>query len=382
MKPLPTKFLPAELASPDEIRRQHLLLASAPLARKLLDAMPDPVFVLNEARQIVCMNRAAQDKTARHVEDLLGRRVGEVLGCRHAFEEGDACGTLESCTVCGAAGATAGALKGRRAARECRIQTREPGADLDLLVWATPFEHAGAKFIVFAASDIGHEKRRRVLERVFFHDALNLAGAVRGLAELMPGAGPAQLEVFFEDLVRSSRQLIEEISSQRDLAAAESGELAVAPKPCAARGLLESLAGLYRAHDAAKGRTIVVEPGAPEESLVTEPVLLARVLGNMLKNALEAEPKGAEIRLGARRESDGRFAFWVRNPTVMRSEVLAQVFQRSFSTKEAGRGLGTYSIRLLVERYLGGSVAVSSEPGRGTEFRIVLPAVLARRSPG
>ena len=50
-----------------------------------------------------------------------------------------------------------------------------------------------------------------------------------------------------------------------------------------------------------------------------------------------------------------------------------QIFQRSFSTKPgAGRGVGTYSARLLTERFLGGELSFESEMGRGTTFTVKL----------
>ena len=57
----------------------------------------------------------------------------------------------------------------------------------------------------------------------------------------------------------------------------------------------------------------------------------------------------------------------------MSQEAQLQVFQRSFSTKGRGRGLGTYSVKLLSERYLGGRVSFSSTPEAGTVFRLFLP---------
>jgi len=42
-----------------------------------------------------------------------------------------------------------------------------------------------------------------------------------------------------------------------------------------------------------------------------------------------------------------------------------QVFNRSFSIKGGDRGLGTYSIKLLSERYLNGEVGFTSEEGTG-----------------
>jgi sensor histidine kinase regulating citrate/malate metabolism len=50
-----------------------------------------------------------------------------------------------------------------------------------------------------------------------------------------------------------------------------------------------------------------------------------------------------------------------------------QLFQRSFSTKGEGRGLGTYSIKLLTERILNGKVSFTSSMDDGTTFRVLIP---------
>ena len=60
----------------------------------------------------------------------------------------------------------------------------------------------------------------------------------------------------------------------------------------------------------------------------------------------------------------------------MLREVQLQVFQRSFSTKGTDRGLGTYSMKLLSERYLHGSVSFTSTPEEGTIFRARYPLQL------
>jgi sensor histidine kinase regulating citrate/malate metabolism len=68
--------------------------------------------------------------------------------------------------------------------------------------------------------------------------------------------------------------------------------------------------------------------------------------------------------------------FSVHNAAVMPPEVQMQVFQRSFSTKsEAGRGIGTHSMKLFGERYLGGDVRFISGEPEGTTFSITLPKV-------
>jgi signal transduction histidine kinase len=109
--------------------------------------------------------------------------------------------------------------------------------------------------------------------------------------------------------------------------------------------------------------------------LSTDPTLLRRVMGNLLKNALEATEPGQTVTVGCSPALAG-VELRVHNPGVMPPEVQLQVFHRSFSTKGPGRGLGSYSVRLLGERYLQGRVSFTSTPGSGTTFRLWLPLTL------
>jgi signal transduction histidine kinase len=106
-------------------------------------------------------------------------------------------------------------------------------------------------------------------------------------------------------------------------------------------------------------------------SISTDKVLLKRVLINLLKNALEASPKNATVVLNIYRD-ENTIVFTVYNPGYMSVAVQSQVFQRSFSTKGAGRGLGSYSIKLLTERYLNGNVYFATSEDNGTTFFVTL----------
>lgn len=53
-----------------------------------------------------------------------------------------------------------------------------------------------------------------------------------------------------------------------------------------------------------------------------------------------------------------------------------QIFQRSFSTKGNGRGLGTYSIKFLTEKYLKAKVSFLSNENDGNTFKVDLPLEL------
>ena len=58
----------------------------------------------------------------------------------------------------------------------------------------------------------------------------------------------------------------------------------------------------------------------------------------------------------------------------MPEAVRHQLFQRSFSTREGrGRGIGSYSVKLLTEKYLRGDVSFVSREPEGTTFFVALP---------
>jgi signal transduction histidine kinase len=103
----------------------------------------------------------------------------------------------------------------------------------------------------------------------------------------------------------------------------------------------------------------------------TDKILLQRVIINLLKNALEATPLNGTVTTGIR-NNDDKIIFWVKNDQLIPKDVQMQLFQRSFSTKGAGRGLGSYSIRLLTENYLEGKVNFISNETDRTMFSIEL----------
>ena len=372
---LPTEYAPAERASEEETRRQSELVVADPLASSLLNSIPDMLVILNQQRQIVYANRALYGLLGLTEADagrICGRRPGEVLNCIHAFESEGGCGTTEFCSTCGAVRAILSSQQKKADVQECRI-TQDEGADaLDLRVWATPLEVGGEPFTAFAFVDIGNEKRRQALERLFFHDILNTAGGLKGTVELLNEAGTEEREEYQHLVSDLSDELIEEIQAQRELTDAEGGELAIHPAAVNTVAFLRNVAELYAHHEVASGRHIRVDPGAWDGVLSTDRTLLRRVVGNMAKNALEASTAGATVCLGCEQRDDG-IEFWVHNPAVMPRDVQLQVFQRSFSTKGSGRGLGTYSIKLLTERYLDGRVSFDSSETQGTTFRVCCP---------
>lgn len=372
---LPTSFLPAEKAAAVELEKHRALIAASPLITETLDGMLSFALVLNRQRQAVYANKPFREFLAAHgVTDIVGQRPGNLAGCVHSSETSCGCGTTEACQRCGAAQALALALAGREGLRECRIMSRSLGDDLDLRVSVKPFKYSGEEFLLMSLIDISSEKRREVMERLFFHDIINTAGGVQGLLSLMDASEPGEMKTYVHPASRAADRMIEQILSQKDLAAAERGDLQPKAEELYAREFLKDVAGLFSAHEVAKNKKLAVAADCEDVRIITDRTLLSRVIGNLAKNALEAETAGATVTMSCKKSGDGA-VFTVHNPSRMSEDARLQVFQRSFSTKGAGRGLGTYSIRLLTARYLKGAVSFTTGAD-GTTFCAEYPASL------
>lgn len=370
---LETEFAPAERASEETIKNQVESILNASYLQKLYAAVSDIILILNKERQIVFFNPNLLDVVGKETaESICGMRVGEVLHCSHAFETKGGCGTTKFCKECGAVNAILSAQNGKPDLQECRITRKGSGDALDLKIRTSQLNVNNEEYTVVAVSDISHEKRRRVLERIFFHDIMNTAVGVRGLSELLTIAEEEQLDEFRDMIHSGSEKLVDEIKMQKDLVAAENNELQSNPVSVESIKFLKEIAEIYKRHEVAKDRNLQIDSNSVNITFQSDKTLLFRVIANMTKNALEASAQGDTVTIGCSQEND-KIKFHVHNPSYMPQSVQLQVFQRSFSTKGAGRGLGTYSMKLLSERYLKGSVSFTSSKESGTTFFGIYP---------
>lgn len=332
------------------------------------------MLVLDENRRVVFANHHLQDTLGLGTpEALLGMRPGDLFGCSHAQEHPGGCGESPSCQYCGALMAIRDALAGESAVRECRLTTTH-GTARDYRVWAVPYQRQRQTYVVFSLLDISAEKRREALERTFFHDLLNTAGGISGMTDLLVNAAlePAERNEVTDIVHRASHRLLDEIRSAQILALAEAGDVVLSPTCIDVAALVGDLRKTFTRYPG--GETLNFELPSPPEGIALESdaTILVRILANLLKNAIEASSPGDTVALTVETDAE-TVRFHVANSKAMPLAVQRQVFQRSFSTKGPGRGLGTYSVRLFTEQYLGGRVSFTSSVGKGTIFTVTLP---------
>lgn len=379
-----TYFASPEKDDAATVRSMSEKLEALPLLRPMLDAFPTMALLLSEKRQILMSNRLFDEAVPHSDDDMfLGKRLGDCIGCEVAAGSPAGCGTGNACRMCGAVLAMLEAGEGRRSMRECSISIagEEGPQALEYRVFAVPMRLAEEDVTMLSLVDISDELRRHALERIFFHDVLNTASGVRSVADLFRIVTGEEREELIDDLDGLTDQLIEEILTQRDILSAERGDLHVLGTDIGTGDLLDHISALYRYHQLARERTLKLENNAPEVTFTSDPTLLARVLGNLTKNALEACAAGDTVTVGCNAVGDDSIRFFVHNSAVMPEDVQLRMFRRSFTTKGVGRGLGTYSARLLTEKFLDGCIGFVSTVEEGTVFHVTFPLKNGKASP-
>jgi putative PEP-CTERM system histidine kinase len=111
----------------------------------------------------------------------------------------------------------------------------------------------------------------------------------------------------------------------------------------------------------------------PQLRVLADRERLERVVGHLIQNAIEATPRTGSVRIRLRREAGQAVIEIADTGEGMTEEFIRERLFKPFdSTKSAGMGIGVFESREYINE-LGGSLEVSSKPGAGTTFRVLLP---------
>ncbi len=363
-------FDPAQKVSSVKIRSQAQDIIRSPFFTELLKDTPNVLMILNEYRQVVYLNRNPVPGDKALSGNGLGQRPGECLGCINITSGELGCGSSDFCRVCGFNAAISASEGGEEGQDECNIALKN-GASLTLSVSTNPFTFKGEQYIFCALEDISEKKRREMLESIFLHDILNTAAILNGLSDTYKELPEEQVK---EMLSEVADNISDEVQSYRLISSAENQLL----KPnFTMLDIADIVSEVVRSlHNMHKYKFRKTDLDVSVGNIVTERTLLRRVLMNMIKNAFEASRQEDVVRISARYDKKKQKAIVsVQNPQVIPKNDQLKLFQKSFSTKGRGRGWGTYSIKILTEKYLQGRVRFSSDKDPGTIFTIEIPSL-------
>ncbi|MHC4704433.1 MAG: sensor histidine kinase [Planctomycetota bacterium] len=353
-----TFFAPAGRASQIALRKSVEHITSNPIADTLLQTVSGLLAILNEKRQILALNASLMRSLGiDNAEEVLGLRPGEAIECIHAHDHAGGCGTSRHCITCGAAIAMVSALDTNSA------QER-----------TSPVVFDNERFLLLFLQDCTVQQQQAALEYVFFHDIQNMISGLKLISNMLDSEQDPQLRrEHVACIAQITHQLDREIEIQRCLTTEESHTFSLLMEEVDVENVANEMKTMLSNHAVSLGKTFSFVEPIPQVAITSDAALLKRILANMIINAFEATEPGGMVRFWVD-QTDEHLSFYVWNRQTIPPENRLRVFQRNYSTKaDSGRGLGTYSMKLFGETYLGGEVGFVSSETNGTTFHLRLP---------
>jgi signal transduction histidine kinase len=183
------------------------------------------------------------------------------------------------------------------------------------------------------------------------------------------------------NIMTSGQGLLALINDVLDLARLEAGKLKLHPAPLDPAAMCEQAAALIRPAAEAKHLELKVLAPAGLPAVTQDAGKLGQILSNLLGNAVKFTPEGGRVTLAAE-AADGWLELTVADTGVgippEEQELVFDKFRQAshpLTREQGGTGLGLSIVRELA-KLLGGDVTLRSELGRGSRFRVRVPADL------
>jgi signal transduction histidine kinase len=181
------------------------------------------------------------------------------------------------------------------------------------------------------------------------------------------------------EFIRSStNELTEMVNDLLDLAKVEAGRISISPEWFEMVDLFAALRGMFKPIVATSSVTLTFDEPEDRIKLFTDDKKLSQILRNFISNALKFTPVG-EVRVSARLLDPEHVEFAVTDTGIgISAEHLPNLFGEfvqldvRLQRRLRGTGLGL-SLSRKFAMLLGGTVAVESEPGKGSRFSVTLP---------
>jgi signal transduction histidine kinase len=210
------------------------------------------------------------------------------------------------------------------------------------------------------------------------HDLRTPLQRLRARAEsaLREGESREALRSALAECVEECDRVAAMLTALMDISEAETGAMALEREPLEALALLRETAELYADAAEEKGVTVVLDAPAGL-GLTGDRTRLRQALANLADNAVKYTPRGGHVWLRARREGDRVVLECADDGGGIAADDLPRIWDRLYradrSRTERGLGLGLSLVRAIARAH-GGAAGVASAEGRGSTFRLELPA--------
>lgn len=361
-----------------EVNRWQLVNSRNTL-RALFDSLPNGIYIVDQDYTVIAANKSRATRVGKHPSELAGKTCFAVLF-----------GRSQPCSGCKVAETF---LEGQSTTRTLS-ESLPDGNVLEWEIVTHPIQGDDGLVnkVILIENDI--TERRRMEARIIQSEKLAAVGQLAaGVAHEINNplsAILANVQLLRRDLrdededVQESLRLIE-IASTRAVQVVQN-LLSFARKDrggftwVSLNDVLQKALTLLQHEILAHGVQVETDFAEDLPEILGNVENLESVWVNLMLNAIDAMPRGeGRLVIRSRHEGDEIRVTIRDNGAGIRQEHLPHIFEPFFTTKDPGKGTGLgLSLCYQIVRQHGGTIQVSSQPGEGSEFVVVLPVTPAR----
>ena len=189
---------------------------------------------------------------------------------------------------------------------------------------------------------------------------------------------------YLKKISTSSQHLLSLINDVLDMSRIESGKVKIEEKAVHLPDLVHDVRSIIQPNVAAKRLSLFIDTmDIEDEDIITDPLRLNQILLNILSNAIKFPPTGGMISIRIAQKNGAPkgcvcYEFRIKDNGIGMSEEFQKHIFEEFSREESstvsgiqGTGLGMSITKNIVD-LMGGTIALTSEPGKGSEFIVTL----------
>lgn len=391
----------------------------------IFDAAQVGMLLIDEEGNVTRVNHVMLELSGRNERELTGKQPGDAFGCTIA-KFGNGCGNNHECGTCPVRAAFTAVFRTGEAVRDAEARFGMVKNGMEITYWfstnASLLNINGKRQVLLSLSDITDRKQSEELLKKALEEAetanrlleeqtvftkkmateakkanaakseflANISHEIRtpmngiiGFTEVLRDTMLDENQRHYvEAVLNSATSLLSLINDILDFSKIEAGKLELEEVEFNLWELLGDLAAMHVLKAQKKGVELICAPDPTVPQWVRgDPGRLRQILMNLIGNALKFTDAGeVVVRVGSNKKSEDEtiLLFTVRDtgigiPERKRKNLFDQFTQvdASISRKYGGTGLGLAISKKLI-RMLGGKITVTSEEGKGTEFRFTL----------
>ena len=269
----------------------------------------------------------------------------------------------------------------RRSVQEMELQKKEQERK-----YQTQLEEQNRKLEIALQHEGAANRAKREFLFNMSHDIRTPMNAIIGFTSLAATHIDNREQVldYLKKISTSSQHLLSLINDVLDMSRIESGKVKIEEKAVHLPDLVHDVRSIIQPDVSAKRLSLFIDTMDVEnEDIITDPMRLNQILLNILSNAIKFTPTGGTISIRIAQKNGapkgrGCYEFRIKDNGIGMSEEFQKHIFEAFSREESstvsgiqGTGLGMSITKNIVDM-MGGTIAIKSEPGKGSEFIVDL----------